>query len=366
MLTNLRIENFKPIKQMEVELTNLNLLLGLNGMGKSSLIQSLLLLRQSSDLSDGVFELNGDLAKIGVGRDAMYQFNDTSESINISLKEHSVDQEFSWKFKYASDAEILETEDIYTRDTLDELSLFNDNFNYLSAERIPPTDGHIISTREVINSHQVGVRGEYTIHFLNVFGDIDVDSDLVHKDAKSSSLLHQVDAWLSEISPGTRLKTFNVPSLELIRMGMEFETDSDVTNVFKPKNVGFGLSYALPVITALLSAKKGALVVIENPESHIHPKGQAQLGMLIAKVASLGVQLLIETHSDHVVNGIRVATKNEYIDYSKVRLNFFDKVNKDFEQYSVNNVIKLDSNGELSDYPEHLLDEWNNQLLKLV
>jgi len=73
MINNIEIRNFKSIKTADVSVSNLNLLMGLNGMGKSSFIQALLLLRQSDKLEENVIDLNGILAQIGQGRDALYQ-----------------------------------------------------------------------------------------------------------------------------------------------------------------------------------------------------------------------------------------------------------------------------------------------------
>ncbi|WP_180834594.1 AAA family ATPase, partial [Vibrio parahaemolyticus] len=65
----------------------------------------------------------------------------------------------------------------------------------------------------------------------------------------------------------------------------------------------------LPIVLALLVTKPGGLVIIENPEAHLHPKGQSYLGRLIQRTAEAGVQVIIETHSDHLLNGIRVAAR---------------------------------------------------------
>jgi predicted ATPase len=136
--------------------------------------------------------------------------------------------------------------------------------------------------------------------------------------------------------------------------------------VFKPENVGFGISYSLHVVVALLKAKSGDLLIIENPESHIHPKGQAQLGNLIALVAQNDVQVIIETHSDHILNGIRVAVKENPVLKDRTGFFYFEKLVTDLEQYSQITNIEVDKNGELSEYPANLLAEWSNQLLKLL
>ena len=135
---------------------------------------------------------------------------------------------------------------------------------------------------------------------------------------------------------------------------------------FRPKNVGFGISYVLPVIVALLNFKKDKIVILENPEAHIHPRGQAEMGRLIALAAAAGMQLFVETHSDHIVNGIRVAVKEKLIDSKDVNISYFSRQTTETEQFCRIQNIQVDRTGELSDYPTDFMDEWNNQLLKLI
>ena len=113
-------------------------------------------------------------------------------------------------------------------------------------------------------------------------------------------------------------------------------------------------------------AKKDRLIIIENPEAHLHPRGQAEMGRLMALAAQAGAQIIAETHSDHILNGVRVAVKNGDIPKEDARIFFFDRNTTDFEQYSYVVPINIDHNGELSEYPPNFLDEWNNQLFKLI
>ena len=144
---------------------------------------------------------------------------------------------------------------------------------------------------------------------------------------------------------------------------------------FKPQNVGFGISYVLPVLVALLTSIPEDIVIIENPEAHLHPRGQAEMGNLIARAAAYGVQVFVETHSDHVINGIRVAVKKGIVKPEDVNIAFFERKGHDVEAedgtkhkeyYAEVRNIKVDGNGSLSEYPEDFMDEWNNQLMRLM
>ena len=191
--------------------------------------------------------------------------------------------------------------------------------------------------------------------------------------AKSNWIAHELDAWMSEISPGTKILANELPGLDIVKMSVQFETKhkisedkfvNEYTDEYSPVNVGFGIPYVLPLILSLLISNPGDLVLIENPESHLHPKGQSMIGKLIAVAAQSGVQIICETHSDHIINGIRVATKNSIIANDKVRLFYFDK-NEETKLETEVTTINVDKNGELDNYPEGLLDEWGNLMSQL-
>ena len=367
MITNIKVKNFKALKEAVITLSNLNVLTGINGMGKSSLIQLFLLLRQSNSLKNGRVELNDkDLISLGKGKDVFYQYGE-DPYIYLDITDSS-GSSLNWKFSYSSEGEYLLADSSYGEKDFSKFSFLSENFQYLNAERIGPRSTYSTSAYDIERLEQIGNKGEFAVHFLNVFGNSKKIADdlLLHPKRKTNNYISQVEAWLGEISPGTKLNTTSVPGTEIVLLDYQFETGRDLTNRFRPINVGFGISYVLPVILSLLQAKAGRMIIIENPEAHLHPRGQAEMGKLISLAASTGAQIFIETHSDHILNGIRVATKNGKINSKNIQFLFFDKITSEYEQYASITPIRVDKNGELSNYPKNFLDEWNNQLFKLM
>lgn len=371
MITKINIENFKSIKSLTLAPTSLNLFMGLNAMGKSTVIQSLLLLRQSikSDLKQ--LSLNGNLVEIGRGKDALYNFAET-EKIHFNLKFIQDDKEkesslnVSYEYSASSDVLKLNQVDSIVNSEVFSQPLFTTDFVFLNAERMSPSTAYEMSYDEVTNNHTIGIHGELAAHFLSMYGDtITVPKSMCLETASSDKLLDQVQEWMNLISPGIHITTEELPQIDKVVVSYGFQTDTISTNRFRPTNVGFGISYILPVIIACLSGIH-KLIIIENPEAHLHPKGQAKMGELIARCATSGVQLFVETHSDHIVNGLRVAVKEKIIHSKQVCINYFTKKVEKDQSYTVNNVIKIGNNGELSDYPQDFIDEWENQLIKLI
>jgi len=385
MIESIEIKNFKSIKSKYFPLRNLNVLLGLNGMGKSSFIQSLLAFRQSEKISEGIYKLNGKYVKIGTTKDALYQYAKKSPfTINLKFSEKNI---FDFNFDYKIGADSFKADEIEIDELLGNIdlekaqldeALFQDNFQYLNASRQDPESLMPRNYTEVVSHRNLGLKGEYTADYIDTFGNEDVQiDDLLH--SKSSvkdeltgfeiivkSLINQVNHWMGEISPDVSIRTTEISS-DKIMLEYEFKQPNlGNTNRFKPENVGFGITYSLPVVVAILKSKPGDLLIIENPESHIHPKGQAQLGKLMALAAKNGVQIIVETHSDHIINGIRVAVKKGDIESDKTLIYYFEKVIQSDEQYSKITNIEIDKNGELSEYPKDMLDEWSNQLFKLM
>lgn len=365
MIRQISIENFKSLKRINIDTKNLNLLMGLNGMGKSSLIQVLLVLFQSNKLEERIIDLIGPLAQIGQGRDALYQFA-IDEKITFELMFDN-NQKFRWSFVYQKDKEKLQSEVGYAKEQMRFFRNQTQKFQYISADRIGPQEIYLASSVDVADKRQLGLHGEYAAYFLNLYGtEYEIKNNLKHQKETSSKLLDQVNVWMNEISPGISLNTRYIPEVNKVILDYQFDYGTQKTNQFRPKNVGFGISYVLSVILVLLTAVEGKIIIIENPESHIHPRGQAELGRLISLAASTKAQLFIETHSDHILNGIRAAVKENLVERQNVNILFFDKVTTEREQYSRVKPIKVDKNGTLSEYPKNFLDEWSLQLSKLV
>jgi predicted ATPase len=335
MIRTLSIKNFKSHRNTILKLSKLNLLTGLNGVGKSSAIQSLLLLRQSFQRSmlDKGIELNADLCSIGVAEDALFQ------SAENDLMEFGIDlagnDKLWWSFliddKKLSDT-FLKLSSSNANDTIDltGVSLFNQLFQYISAYRTGPVQTYEKNTSGVELFHQMSAkegRCELIAHYIDFFkNDPITDESLKHSpDDKNSDLIVQVAKWMGNISPGIDLQVEGSESAYKINYSYSRGPQRTPTKRFSATNTGFGISYVLPIIVACLHMPKGSIVLIENPESHIHPDGQAKLMELICKAANAGIQFIVETHSDHIINGLLVAINRQMVGPNDSKIYFFDR-----------------------------------------
>jgi predicted ATPase len=150
----------------------------------------------------------------------------------------------------------------------------------------------------------------------------------------------------------------------LVNLEYSFARGGSVSRNYRPTNVGFGITFILPVLVAVLSAQPGTLLLVENPEAHLHPKGQSMLAQLIAKAAASGVQVIVESHSDHFLNGLRIAVRQKIISPDHLSANFFQ-----FDPNSKSSKITkigIDENGRVDNWPEDFFDEWEKSLEKLM
>ena len=367
MINNLTIKNFKCFENLSVELSNLNIFAGINSMGKSSVIQAILLLRQAYEmgtLTKGL-HLNGDLTQIGTGYDLMYRNSDQDEiAIEIVVGEDSI----RWVYGYTKDSDYQKLKiSNFSQEKTSKINIFTPTFSYISAERIGPQRYYKQSYHEIYEKNQVGFRGELFADYLAKRGLTDKveNKNVLFNDTTDEHLLYQTQEWLSVISPGIHINPRQYQEAGLV--GIEYRVyGSDYT----PVNVGFGLSYVIPIIVSLLKAKSNDLVIIENPEAHLHPKGQRKMGELIARAAAGGVQIILETHSDHILNGVRLSVKKGAIDCNNIRLNYF------YQKENLNSTLgevvthkkcspMILEDGSLSDWPDGFFDEWDKALDEL-
>jgi predicted ATPase len=369
MLEFIRIQRFKSFNDAQFPLAALNLFSGLNGMGKSSLIQSLLLLRQSFE-KNILFEkgllLKGEYLSLGTGKDVLAE-NAEQETIEFTLTwEKHPPYHFAYAYDSKSDLQPVLENMPDMGEKLKKKSLFNKQFQYLSADRISPKSSYDVSNYYIRDLNSLGNHGEYTAHFIAEYGlsSLPVKA-LKHRDAESLSLLENLEKWMSEISPGIRIHAELQPAMNVVSLNYAFQQGKDMTADFKPQNVGFGLTFVLPVLTAILRSHPGDLVIIENPEAHLHPAGQSVIGRLCAIAASSGVQLFIETHSDHFLNGIRVAVRENVIPSRKVKIFYLERSTTAIHEVSVVSP-EIDAGGRIDFWPKGFFDESDRQLERLL
>jgi len=370
LITSLRLKNFKCFRELCLEMGPVTLLSGLNGMGKSSVIQSLLLLRQSYDqklLDSKGISLIGDLVKIGTARDVLFE-DAQEETLSIEMNlENGNRGKWESVCKPSLSSLLAKMPSTLVDKFIYQSSLFNDDFHYLEAERIGPRTSYELFDITVRQHRQLGKRGEYATYFLSIFGDEKLTISLLeHPDGKSRQLSNQVEAWLGELcGSNIRIYTHEHPGMDLVNLGYSFQSEKQAPgNEYRATNVGFGITFTLPIILALLSSKKGSLIILENPESHLHPKGQVMLGRMISKAASAGMQIILETHSDHILNGIRIAVREGIVTPQEVRIHFFEKSKDSASSQAVS--PNIDKNGRLDFWPDGFFDEWEKSLENLI
>lgn len=371
MLRFIRIERFKSLNDAQFPLGALNLFSGLNGMGKSSLIQTLLLLRQSFEKNTlplrGLL-LKGDYVSVGTGKDVLAE-NAEKEVIDFTMTWEDERQPAHFSFNYDDKSDLQPiNKNLFDapNDLYNKQSLFTQSFQYLSADRISPKSSYEVSDYYIKDLNSLGNHGEYTAHYIAEYGlsPLSIEA-LKHPDSASMSLLDNLDKWMAEISPGVRIHAELQPTMNVVSLGYAFQQGSEMTADFKPQNVGFGLTFVLPVLTAILRSKKDDMVIIENPEAHLHPAGQSVIGRLCTIAAQNGVQLFIETHSDHFLNGIRVAVKEQVIASNDVKVFYLERSTSSVHEAIVVNP-EIDEKGRIDIWPKGFFDESDRQLEKLL
>lgn len=383
MLTEISIRNFKCIADTSLRLAPVTLLAGLNGAGKSSLIQSLLTLRQShrsGSLLQGYLQTSGEFVDLGTPGDVLYEGAE-ADQIEIVLRDDA-NPDLSAHFMFTVDdggtvaraTNLAEhhnalnvASQLYTAGLVlsgppsrEERALFH----YINAERLGPRKyGPMLSLRT--SGFDLGSKGEFALHALYQHRDdaFSRSDDPRILNSASSKLGDQVEAWLAEVSPGVRLDLSAVEQADLMVGTYSFAEPGELrSREFRATNVGFGLSYVLPVIVALLSCEMGGVVLLENPEAHIHPAGQTRLGELCAFAAAAGVQLIVETHSDHFMDGIRIAVRNGILPAHDCAFHYFQRQGTRSDVTSP----EMDRSGKLSAWPAGFFDQHRRNTAKLV
>lgn len=331
MINNIVLSNFKSILNWTIDFSNLTVLTGLNASGKSSVIQALRII-------DAAYDENKKIGNIELSEHVRPQFlkSKLSKDDYYQIDANTGVAEFSLRVKTASDS--------YNAGIVDTTASFP-RIYYLSADRLGPTN-----TMSLPPSGEpfIGEKGQFVVDFLDKNKYSKINNKLLYREDASNLLMENVNGWLGKIAPNV---SFNY-EIEPLRSSAYPYYDGIV-----PTETGFGLSFTLPVITLLLYSFDNTenLFLIENPEAHLHPAAQTAMGILLAKAAEVGKQIVVETHSDHIIDGIRIAAKKKFINANNVRFHYFFKM--DFEHETTIQSPKLLQDGKLSFWPKGFFDQ---------
>jgi len=341
-ITKLNLQNFKSYINQDFEFKKITLLTGLNSAGKSSIFQSIRMFWSYVENSEPILNTYGqaDTLKNKNVRDNFFQI-----SLDIENNKY-----FDLKFDLENNSCVESNKE--TSHAL--------NISYISANRLGPTEFQ--STRNsMLQDLNVGVNGEFTLDILSKYADETLPEIFKDEVAGQNTLLNHVEKWLQQVSPNVQLET---------ELNKKMNLASFTINGHTPLNVGFGISYTLSIITQLLYSvmlleKQGikTVILMENPEAHLHPKGQTKIAELIARIADFGVQVIVETHSDYILDGLRLAIKDRKISHEDTKL-YYLELNEDG-----NTEVKspqIDKDGYLDEWPENFFDTSLNNSMRLM
>jgi len=367
----LSIKNFKCFHDIDIQLNNLTILAGANGNGKSTAIQALLFLRRTiehcgrweknrfnmDELIGLNVELNGPYC-LNLGNSAYIIPADSgAETISLGISDDDKVFEVIYSINTGKELWLTPVKPLINKFT--DNPLYYQEFYYLNAERIGP---RLYQDIRFYDYYNVGHRGEYTaqiISNLNYGYDFTLDEKRINNEFKKGSRFeHHVNAWLNFILPGVSVIPHYDEKTHAARIEIEnsFSRGSPVV----PTNTGFGISYVLPIIVSGLIAQQDRFLIVENPEAHLHPYAQSKIGYFLGVIANAGVRVILETHSDHVINGIQLAVAEKAVSNDAVTINFFTLDDTDMETNKNQPEVKpisITEKGELADWPKGFFDQ---------
>lgn len=367
-IRHLHITAFKRFAHLDLPLGDLTVLAGTNGAGKTSVLHALLLARLAAH-SEKV-HLNGppfDWA-LGEALDVAHKGRESSDliQIGVTMEDGShVTSSFQVPDERSTELSVVRVAKRVGEGNPARTGLFAVHprgFSYLAAERIGPRD--VLPTSPE-GGDKVGPHGESVASVLAKHSSTEILEQMVHPETfvagAGTRLPEQTELWLSSIVRPVLVQATWIPGTSSTTV--RFRDPDFHSDWTRPANTGFGLTVALPVVTAGLLLFKGGLLVVESPEAHLHPRGQSAIGAFLARLAGSGVQVVIETHSDHVLNGIRRAVAiDRTLKPEATKIAFF--VSRD--QTAEVELIEVDERGALSAWPEFFFDQTERDLATLA
>ncbi len=387
-ITKIAVKGFKSIaEECEIDIRPLTILAGANSSGKSSIMQPLLMLKQTLEapydpgplLIDGPnvkfteaiqflsLLSNGrrtDEFQIAIGTGV----NDVSEIVRMTLKKGegefeivkmTVEDKFEHFILYPGmHPEIINLQD-NQKSILEEMIVKKRTRCSFQFESLDGKSTTYFTNHEVPSSntiHLPGLRGnpertykrtstgpQYPGTFENYVATLIYDWQQAN-DKRLNMVSDALDSL--GLTRWIRTKKIGDAHIEVQagRLQHDRKNNPDMVNI---ADIGFGVSQVLPVVVALIVANPGQLVYLEQPELHLHPNAQVVLAQVLADAAKRGVRVVAETHSSLLLLGIQTLVAEGKLSPDLVKLHWFSRNEEGITEVD---SVDLDEAGTYGDW----------------
>jgi predicted ATPase len=385
MIKKIYAKNYRAFEELDIDLSKINLFFGPNNSGKSSILSIINVLSQTLNSSDHTVPLllRGANEDLGTYRDLVFNHDVTKEitigihsrqnvtyfakklksdyltgiielkfgfrpkrhevilnNINMRLLENNMELKIekpkspnskNYYLTYSRFEDTVQNKkrkihffdhflpnlsyDLVDSDSLQYIRVFIMNFvrelksvEFIGPFRVPPYRSYMFSGESPAS---VGVHGDRAI-------DIMVMDHLKQRGKEKRNIVNKISDWFKAcgISEKINIRTLSEKHFEVVLSHLASESEDNLMDV------GYGCSQVLPILVAGFNLGADSLLLVQEPEIHLHPKAQAELGTFFYELAQKSIQTIIETHSEHLMLRLQahVADKNSSLNPDDVRV----------------------------------------------
>lgn len=360
MLTELHLSNFKAWRELDMKLGRVTGLFGTNSSGKSSILQFLLMLKQTEESTDRglILDLGGQNQLINLGSFKDLIFNHQE---NLPLK-----WTVTWNTKFTKTVEVVyenrqmklsgcsykpdnPENPLYKAVAINEYAKMLFQIYYLAPLREYPKREYQWSGASPFG---VGYRGELAINAIlaaTISNDI---RELPDNSGEYKTFQEIIAYWLKELG---LIHEFSVKEIAegtgLFRAIVKKSPESPEAFL---TDVGFGVSQVLPALVLLYYVPEDSIVLMEQPEIHLHPSVQSGLADVILQVSKQrNLQVIVESHSEHLLRRFQRRIAEEQYPADELKLYFCDSQQGESKLID----LKINEYGEIENWPENFFGD---------